>query len=52
LITEQEQLKVTLSGEIPVASNYELEIEFSGSMINKIIGMYGSTYKDDGGNDR
>lgn len=51
-----EQLKVILSAPINPGTfsetNYELEIDFEGSMRNKIVGLYRSTYKDADGNDR
>lgn len=47
-----EQLKVTLAETIPVGDEYKLEIDFSGMMTGKIVGLYRSTYKDPSGNDR
>lgn len=47
-----EQLKVTLTETIAVGSKYKLEIDFSGNMTGKIVGLYRSTYKDPSGNDR
>lgn len=47
-----EQLKVTLTRTVEAGSKYLLEIEFSGMMTGKIVGLYRSTYKDPSGADR
>lgn len=47
-----EQLKVTLSAAVGAGNEYQLEINFSGMMTGKIVGLYRSTYKDPSGNDR
>lgn len=52
LDTNLEQLQITLSGTIGAGKDYELDIEFNGSMREKIVGLYSSTYKDENGNDR
>lgn len=50
--TELEQLKIKLNGTIDAGDDYELDIDFNGSMLEKIVGLYSSTYKDENGLDR
>lgn len=52
LVTDMEQLKVTLAETVAAGDEYKLEIDFSGMMTGKIVGLYRSTYKDPLGNDR
>lgn len=52
LLPDLEQIKITLSKIIPRGDDYVLEINFYGSMVGKIVGLYRSTYKDPDGNDR
>lgn len=47
-----EQLKVTLTETVEAGNQYKLEIDFSGMMTGKIVGLYRSTYKDPSGQDR
>ncbi|CRK88819.1 CLUMA_CG002671, isoform A [Clunio marinus] len=52
LLPEMEQLKVKLDSNIPIGDEYILDIDFEGSLRDKIVGFYSSTYKDPEGNDR
>lgn len=52
LITELEQIKVTLNKAVNIGSDFELELDFDGNMRDKIVGLYSSTYKDENGEDR
>jgi hypothetical protein len=42
-----EQLKIKLNTLAPVGDTSELEIDFSGTFEDKIVGFYLSTYKDE-----
>lgn len=50
LVAELEQLVINL-GQAVSGVNAKLTIGFSGSMLEKIVGLYSSTYKDEDGND-
>lgn len=41
-----EQLKIKLASQTPVGTDSLLEIDFSGTFEDKIVGFYLSTYKD------
>jgi len=47
-----ERLKVQLTDSIAAGTECTLTIVFSGSMLDKIVGLYRSAYKDADGNDR
>lgn len=49
---EFEQLKIYLTGTVGRTNNSVLEIEFNGSLQDKMVGFYMSTYKDAGGKER
>ncbi|KAG5671184.1 hypothetical protein PVAND_001395 [Polypedilum vanderplanki] len=49
---KMEQLKIALTGTVAPTNDSKLNIEFSGSLRDKIFGFYQSTYKDESGNDR
>lgn len=48
LIADQERLEITLSTSVPRTGSYDddlfVTIEFNGSMENRIVGLYKSTY--------
>ncbi|CAG9806700.1 unnamed protein product [Chironomus riparius] len=45
-----EQLKIYLTNSVGPTNNSTLEIDFSGSLNDKIVGFYRSAYKDNEGN--
>lgn len=56
LIPEEERLEITLSTSVPRTGTYEddlfVTIEFFGSMLDRIVGLYRSAYLNATGDKR